>query len=146
MYHLKHGILREMLQSKFSLTGVTGISLPQHSMSISRHNLPTVFRIQFLITNESQVDLLQQIYKMHMNQDFNSYHNHNHNSHVNKNDYYQYLRIEDEYSQYPSTLQCFVNVIFELIKCDLTANVGNYVLNPSQYFLMKTHNRHSDIW
>lgn len=57
-YHLKHGIIREMLQSKLSLTSVTGISLSQHSLSISRHNLPTMFRIQFLITNESHVELL----------------------------------------------------------------------------------------
>lgn len=39
---LKQGIIREMLERKLALCGVTRICLPQHSVAVPGHNLATL--------------------------------------------------------------------------------------------------------
>lgn len=41
-HHLEHGVIREVLESKLSLTHITWVCLPQHSMAVARDNLSTV--------------------------------------------------------------------------------------------------------
>ncbi len=57
-HHFEHGIIGKMLEGKFTLAHVTGICVPQNSMSKARHHLtplPILTNVSFLSMDKSPI-------------------------------------------------------------------------------------------